>query len=310
MALMSDIYDRGGVVVMFPEGERTFDGRTMPVLPGIGRLLQRRHYQVVTARNHTGYFFQPRWAKYPRWVPIRVEYDMPRVYPEDMSPEDINADIEQRICNDMRGRKAPWGSFGFRMAHGLPGFLWACPACLTPEGLKVSPKDGNHVDCVGCGETFKVDVSAWIHPLKAGGEGMPVYEAYDRIVDALTVDVLGTSKDEAGRPIILESPVAEVNKMIRRGQNEQVAQGRLRLLPGILQVVDATGAPVWEVAIEALGAINLDVGDQLFIRHEHHLLRIEPGAESRVKWAHFLRHYHPKYEHLRPVVPQGARGDG
>lgn len=310
MALMTDIYERGGIIMMFPEGERTWDGRTVPPLPGIGRLLKKRGYQVITARNLSGYFFQPRWAKYPRYVPIKIEYDLPTSYPDTMSAQEIADDIGRRISVDMRGRKAPRGSFGWRMAHGLPGFLWACPSCFTPESLQLHPSRGNFMVCRSCGEEWRVDVSAWIHPTRGGGEGMPVYEAYDRVIGALTPEKLGKREDESGRPIILECPRASVVKMVRKGHTETVAEGIARLVPGLLQLLGDDGEVRWQSPISEFKAINLDVGSQLFLRYRHDLYRLDPAEESRVKWAHFLRHYHPDYNDEAPLQGTSPSADG
>ena len=40
MRTLAERYEAGDVIVLFPEGTRTFDGRTRAALPGIGRLLE------------------------------------------------------------------------------------------------------------------------------------------------------------------------------------------------------------------------------------------------------------------------------
>lgn len=87
---------RGTVVLLFPEGSRTWNGRTQRVLPGLGRLVKVARTPVVYARVATGHHVQPRWAHYPRFVPVHVEYDGPYHY-DGIAPEAIEADAQRRI---------------------------------------------------------------------------------------------------------------------------------------------------------------------------------------------------------------------
>ena len=72
MQTLQRLFDEGFAILLFPEGNRSFNGETAPLLPGVGRLIKRLDCKVVYARMNTNYFFQPRWAKYPRWVPIEI----------------------------------------------------------------------------------------------------------------------------------------------------------------------------------------------------------------------------------------------
>ena len=90
-------YEDGQVVSLFPEGLRTWDGRPAYVGPGIGRLIKRLDARVVFCRNLTGHLAQPRWADYPRWVPVDMEYTAPFHYPEELTAEEITADVVERI---------------------------------------------------------------------------------------------------------------------------------------------------------------------------------------------------------------------
>lgn len=304
MALTNEIYDRGGIVVMFPEGERTWDGRTVPVLPGMARMLKRKPYRIVTARNLTGYFFQPRWAKYPRWVPIRIEYDPPRVFDVDTPEEVINAEISRAIHVDMEGRLAPPGSFGIKLAHGLPSFLWACPSCFAPEALQVDPKDDDAIVCTRCGRGWTVDISCRLLP-RGGGEPLPIYKASDLIAEHLTVDRLAAGTDAQGRRIVLEAPEVILTRVVRGTHREEVCRGQGRLVDGHLVIFDPSGRVLWEHAVAELLAVNLDVGSQLFLRLEDALYRWDPVGQSAYKWALLLRSYQhggshgPRAEHSR-----------
>ena len=97
MKAMTDLYDNGQVVTIFPEGRRSWDGHLLKIHPGIGRTIKRMKARVVFCRMPANTFLQPRWAKYPRWVPIDCEYVGPLTYPDELSAEEITADVERRL---------------------------------------------------------------------------------------------------------------------------------------------------------------------------------------------------------------------
>jgi 1-acyl-sn-glycerol-3-phosphate acyltransferase len=261
MKTLATRYDAGDVIVLFPEGTRTFDGRTRPVLPGIGRLVKRLNARVVTARILNGHLFHPRWAKYPRWVPIRVEYAEPRTWNEDATPEQIARDIGAAITIDPS--TAPTGTFspGFRMAEGLPDFLWACPSCFQQEGLKAK---GHEVVCEGCSCRWRIDTASRMH----GTPTLFVHEAHDLLAAHFG------SADISGRGKLIQVP---------RGQpTEPVDEGDASLTDEGLRVGDTL------IPMAELHAVSVEVQNRLTFRRGEVLFELIPEGSSTLKWGHFL----------------------
>lgn len=62
--------DRGRAVLVFPEGERTWDGRMLPLKPGIQLLIKRARAPLVPVGIAGAYQAWPRWRKYPIPAPL------------------------------------------------------------------------------------------------------------------------------------------------------------------------------------------------------------------------------------------------
>ena len=120
---------RGVSVCLFPEGNRSWDGRTAPLHPATGKLIKLAKVPVMTYRITGGYLADPRWAHTLRKGPIRG--GVVNVYsPEELaklSPEEITARIEADLAVDPEANSLPYR--GKRLAEGLEEALFLCPKC-------------------------------------------------------------------------------------------------------------------------------------------------------------------------------------
>ncbi|MBN1337160.1 MAG: 1-acyl-sn-glycerol-3-phosphate acyltransferase [Deltaproteobacteria bacterium] len=284
MVGIEEWYRSGEVVGVFPEGRRTWDGRTLPVLPHIGRLVKRLDCPVVFCRILTGYYHQPRWAVYPRWAPFRMAYEGPIHYPAQATAEEIEADIQRRISVDPDAVPVPRWTFGWRMAWGLPNLLWACPHCFALEGLRVDPADGNAVRCRACGAAWRVDVASHLHPLAGPAVESTVAEAHSRLKEHFGDP---PRADDAPPGVVLQDPCT-VAGIGADGTRTILADGMLQLTPTTLRIRPQEGHDAWEIPLASLGAVSVEGGATLQIRPPGALVRLEFPDVSVVKWRTFL----------------------
>ncbi len=277
MQMLAERYEAGEVVVLFPEGTRTWDGRPGELLPGIGRLVKRLDANVVVARITNGHLYQPRWARYPRWMRVMVEHELLDL-DTDRSPEAITADIADALRID-HTVPAPRGTLGFRVAHGLPAYLWACPSCLELEALEVDPKNGNRVVCTACGERWTVDVSNRLN----GRETLRIDEAFDRLTDHFGSPPAACRTDLAEADTALHAPQARLLRLERGQPAVEVAAGEARLGPFGFRVGDRS------FSLGSMQAVSVEVANTLTFRDDGHLYQLRVEGESPLKWAHFLR---------------------
>ena len=143
---------RSGVsVCIFPEGNRSFNGRTGEIVPTTGKMARRSGVKLVTYRIEGGYLTQPRWSTTLRRGRLRGR--LVHVY----SPEELasmtDKQVNNAICRDLyedayetQGKEMiPFK--GRKLALGMESTLFACPACGKISALL---SDDTTLSC-GCG---------------------------------------------------------------------------------------------------------------------------------------------------------------
>ena len=278
------LWDEGQIITIFPEGRRSWDGQTQPIAAGIGRLIKRLDARVVYARAKNGYLFQPRWAKYPRYVPMEIEYDGPHHYGDDWSEADITAQVQAKLHVDhglIPGRRA----WGWRMAWGLPDLLWACPTCGALDGLKVDPNDGDRVRCRACRGGWRVDAGAMLHP-ETGGAALPVRVHYRAQLARFGYPPRSPAHPEG--EVVLSAPRGAVSRVPRGAKAIRLAEGQPTLTMHAVELRGPDGAPLWRAALTDLQSISIEVGNRVQMRVGGELFDLEVGDESVLKWGHFM----------------------
>lgn len=284
---------KGGVVVLFPEGRRTWDGSTVRPMPGTGKFLQRTRIPVVFCRNLTGHLYQPRWAIYPRYVPIKLDYSKPVVFDASMSDEEVNDGVYNGIRIDPDAVEVPPRSFGFRMAYGLPTYIWACPECLTMEALDIHPKSGNAIQCTSCQKAWRVDVACMLHPMGHEGPVKKVSDVANEIAEAIVPAEHHTPGKDGEPDVILRCDEGRIRDVPRGGGTPKtIAEGPARMTTEALEIFDGSGAVVWSLPLEEITSASLDVASRFFLRTEAGAyLEFRPLGQSTNKWIHFMMPY-------------------
>ena len=288
MRLLQENYEAGYPILLFPEGNRSWDGRIGPVSKGIGRLIKRLGCKVVYVRLPTASLFQPRWATYPRWVPIEVQYDGPYEYDDEWSVDDIWQDVVQKITVDPKIIGNP-RTFGFRMAHGLPNYLWACPNCFTLDGLKVAEHDSNCVECAHCSASWELTVENKM----LGDNEMTVSTAFDRIadhfgdnpkIDKETFETTGVALSCSEATILKRN--TDTNKM------ETFHRGTLEITTEGLKITNPNEE--WQVLHGEITGISVEIANLLQFRIDGVAHRIVTPSQSSLLWHFFLMGWQPK----------------
>lgn len=145
------LIEEGAVVGIFPEGRRTWDGRTLPLHPATGRLPRLLRTQVITADIDGGYLTRPRWARRGRRGRIVVRYRRVATEQEalELSPDELGRRIARALERnaDAEQARAPVRYRGRRRAEHIELFLVCCP-CGAHGAFR---SRGNRFWCSVCG---------------------------------------------------------------------------------------------------------------------------------------------------------------
>ena len=154
---MLRVLRKGANVCMFPEGARSWNGVTAPILPSTGKVVKTARCGLVTYKIQGGYFASPNWSeKGTRRGRVRgaVVNTYTAAQLAQMSIDEINEIINRDLFEDACARQlaSPVPYRGKQIAYRIENMLSHCPNCRAMDTL-VSQKDT--VTCGSCGNSFR-----------------------------------------------------------------------------------------------------------------------------------------------------------
>lgn len=147
----------GETIGIFPEGDRTWDGRPLTIRPGLGKLLRSLSLPILMARQTGSYLTGPRWAKSGRrgrWI---VEFrTLSREAVLGQSPETLERAIRDYLCvDDLKNPSLQDVRFDCAApAAGIERLLWFCPSCGGEDDIAGI---SSRIRCRACGASWIVD---------------------------------------------------------------------------------------------------------------------------------------------------------
>ena len=159
------ILKRPGVIGIFPEGRRTWDGKSLNQVVTVARLIQRLKMPVVAGIIKGGYLAKPRWAKNRRKGPIVIEYRM-LFEPEELkqlTPEQTLEQMERRLFHDeYEWQREHMHRYPTKeRAEYIEQTLFLCPGCTRTGTIR---SHGNYAVCSSCGYSIYYDEYGFLQP--------------------------------------------------------------------------------------------------------------------------------------------------
>ncbi|HTX74425.1 MAG TPA: 1-acyl-sn-glycerol-3-phosphate acyltransferase [Rectinemataceae bacterium] len=153
------IRERRGVVGVFPEGQQTWDGSTLPLIPSTAKLLKLLKVPVVGTVIRGGFLSLPRWSWARRRGRIDVEFRLL------FTPEQLRAlsvdELQKQLEGGLQHDECAWEERervayqALRKAEHLELALFMCPRCEAIGSLRSAR---SRFFCTSCGMALSVDI--------------------------------------------------------------------------------------------------------------------------------------------------------
>lgn len=174
----------GGTVCVFPEGQRTFQGKTVHINPAIAGLAKKMGLPIAIFRIEGGYGQQPRWSNVVRRgnMTSRVVRVIEPAEYENLTNEALFEILKAELTAD---ETAPGGEFFHeKNAEFLERVVYTCPDC----GLTTWESEGELIHCLKCGKTVRHLPNKELEGVEAPFPYRSVaqwYEAQENLVNSL-----------------------------------------------------------------------------------------------------------------------------
>ncbi|MCQ2535816.1 MAG: 1-acyl-sn-glycerol-3-phosphate acyltransferase [Lachnospiraceae bacterium] len=123
----------GKKVILFPEGNRSFDGLTAPVGESTAKLVQKAKCDLILLRIEGGFFTQPRFAKGLRKGKMHISF-AEHLTSEDvreLDTSELTSLINEKLYENAYERQKEWkvDYKGKNLAEYMESTLFLCPSC-------------------------------------------------------------------------------------------------------------------------------------------------------------------------------------
>jgi 1-acyl-sn-glycerol-3-phosphate acyltransferase len=280
------IRKRGGVVGIFPEGQQSWNGTTLPLVPSTAKLLKLLKVPVLAAVIKGGYSSLPRWTGARRQGRIEVEFKLLFTVEELKAekPDRIGARLDAALSHDETAwqERAKTPFIALRRAEHVELALFMCPRCEAIGSLKSAR---SRLNCLACGMALRLDP---LGRFKARTDGPPPFASirdWDRWQEGAFERRV--TRDAGGRP---EAPLfSDAGAMMLHGRKMNplrlLRTGTLILYPDRIELATLLGErlrfPV--AAIEGISVLKKNILE-FYVGRDLYQTRFPMRSASARKW--------------------------
>jgi 1-acyl-sn-glycerol-3-phosphate acyltransferase len=262
---------QGGVIGIFPEGERSFTGALLELKAPVARLFLRYpEVPVFPVAVSGNYFLWPRWGRRLRRCPVRVEFKPLLRFRAGQDEREILAAVAAAIRPDDSGLACRRGG----LARDIGLILYRCPSCRAFDRLEAQ---GNDFQCAACGSRYALDGRYAVRD--ADGRPLSIDDFYQQIrVDRRDLETDAIASKAADISIARGSALAGL------------FHGRLVLHQDriVLEPDGHTDVPARSIPLRQVRAATIEKADRLQVYDGQDLFQAVFHRESARKWQDFI----------------------
>lgn len=281
----------GGVIGIFPEGQSSWDGRSLPIMRATDKLVKSLKIPVYIARIEGAYMAWPRWARRFRRGPIRITYS--RLFTQtdlkELSVAQVGEKLERALAMDAFAfqRSAQYRYRGARPAEYLERVLFVCPAC---HGLGTLVSEGRRVRCDACEATVLFDDRGFFQAPRGVPRFTTVAEWNDWQLQWFSAFLKeGASERERTSPLLREAGMV-VREGYKTKRLKTLGRATISLYPDRLEF-EMEDASRTAFPLTAIEGINVQNNEHLEFYHSSSLYRLSPENPrgNTLKWDYAVR---------------------
>lgn len=286
----------GGIIGIFPEGKRNWDGGPEPIVYSTAKLIKALKIPVVTVLLKGAHLSKPRWARKSRRGTISVAFEILltpeeiRLLPTDEIYKRITAGLAYDEYVFQKDKKIPFR--GQRLAENLELFLFTCPQCRQIGTMKSRRND---FFCGSCGYCVSFDEYGFFQQKKnRSGQQLSFRsprEWNQWQLKLLEEEIVSVKEDTS---VILEDRLAVMFRGTRLQPLKRLHTGHLQLLCDSLLFLSLHGDKL-RFPLEEITGLNVQHNDKLEFYHQDTLYRfIFKPHVSAYKWTKGIELLHKR----------------
>jgi len=158
----------GFPVLIFPEGQTSWDGETQPIYSGVEKIIKRAGCPLVMMRLSGNFLSKPWWADAARKgkIAIRIKVVSSGAVASMSEPALLDTMKTYMYNNDVKNPENLLAKFtGVNLARGLERFIWICRHCEAEDALETA---GNTITCTACSASWEIDPYFRLSPRMPG----------------------------------------------------------------------------------------------------------------------------------------------
>ena len=221
---------KGESIFLAVEGEQTWNGRPLPVMPYTGKLVKGSGATLVTYLLEGAYLSAPRWSMSTRKG--KVHGRPAGVYSPEVLKEMSDEEVEKLIAKDLGFDTWEWqktrpdGPVSYKCAKGgnadgLERSVFTCPSCGSFGTLN---SQGDSIGC-SCGLKIRMADTGFLEPAEPV-ETVADWEEFDRKRLAERMEEM---RRAAGEDVVFTDDEVVLHRIEEGHSDEEAARGRLTL---------------------------------------------------------------------------------
>ncbi len=287
-----DVKNREGVIGLYPEGQNSYDGHSLPLVFSTAKLVKRLAIPVIIADKSGSYLSMPRWAKASRKGKVLLSYKMGFTSEDlkSLSVDEIFARLQEYLTHDEFEfqRKAMIPFKGRDRAEYLEILLFICPHCHSLARLE---SKGNDFTCKECGYQVHYNEYGFF-------ESANEHIYFDNLRDwnMWQLDYLRTTLTErvekSTEQVFLEDPNMNIHVGYKSNPMEKSGTGTMQLFYDHLLFLDNEGE-ILSFPFDDILGINMHNGEKMEFYFRDTLFRLDCDNKrvSLYKWYNFIKFF-------------------